>query len=147
QLSSPSTTSTSAPARGAEIPITTPSTSPTASQLTSSGFPRDAAAIIDKNTRLSGTLYSEGNVLIEGVFEGEIEAKETILIERNAQAQGQLKANNVIVSGSFDGEIVCQNRFRVTPSGSIKGEINTSILVVEEGSTVNCRFVMTREGR
>jgi len=111
------------------------------------GFSRDSAAVIDKNTRLTGTLHSEGNVLIEGSFDGEIEAKETILVERDAQAQGQLQANNVIISGSFDGQIVCQSRFRVTPTGRIKGEINTSILVVEEGSTVNCRFVMSREGR
>jgi len=103
--------------------------------------------VIDRNTRLTGTLQSDGNVLIEGSFDGEIEAKETILIERNAQAKGQLRASNVIVSGSFDGEIVCQNRFRVTPTGSIKGEINTSVLVVEDGSTVNCRFVMPRGER
>jgi cytoskeletal protein CcmA (bactofilin family) len=86
-------------------------------------------------------------VLIEGLFDGEIKAKETVLVERESQAQGQFQANNVIVSGSFDGQVVCQNRFRVTPTGRIKGEVNTSILVVEEGSTVNCRFVMSREGR
>ncbi|NOZ26968.1 MAG: polymer-forming cytoskeletal protein [Chloroflexi bacterium] len=125
----------------------TPTPTPTPTRPTTTEFSRDAAAIIDRNTQLSGTLRSDGNVLIEGTFEGEIEAKETILVEREAQAQGQLRANNVIISGSFDGQIVCQNRFRVTPTGSIKGEINTSILVVEEGSTVNCRFVMSREGR
>lgn len=118
-----------------------------ASRPASTGFSRDQAAVIDKNTRLTGTLHSEGNVLIEGAFEGEIEAKETILVDKNAQSQGQLRANNVIISGAFDGQITCQNRFRVTPTGSIKGEINTSILVVEEGSTVNCRFVMQRERR
>lgn len=110
-------------------------------------FPRDAAAVIDRNTQLSGTLRSEGNVLIQGVFEGEIEAKGTIRVEESAQVQAQIRASNVVVSGSFDGKIVCQNRFLVTPTGSVKGEINTSILVVEEGSTVNCRFVMSREGR
>ncbi len=119
----------------------------TAPRPSAPGFPRDAAAVIDKKTQLSGTLHSEGNVLIEGAFEGQIEAKETILVEKDAQARGELRANNVIISGSFDGQIVCQNRFRVTPTGSIKGEINTSILVIEEGSTVNCRFVMSRERR
>ncbi|MFN2165805.1 MAG: polymer-forming cytoskeletal protein [Anaerolineae bacterium] len=53
----------------------------------------------------------------------------------------------MIVSGSFDGKAVCRSQFRVTPTGSITGEINTHILVVEEGSTVNCRFTMPREGR
>ena len=108
---------------------------------------RDAAAVLDVNSRLQGTLHSLGNVLIEGSFEGEMEAKETILVQKDAQAKGQLLADNVIVSGSFDGEAVCQGQFRVTPTGSIAGEINTHILVVEEGSTVNCRFIMSRDRR
>ncbi len=108
---------------------------------------RDAAAVLDGNSRLQGTLHSQGNVLIEGSFEGEMEAKETILVQKDAQAKGQLLAENVIVSGSFDGEAVCQGQFHVTPTGSIAGEINTRILVVEEGSTVNCRFIMSHDRR
>lgn len=108
---------------------------------------RDNAAVLDHNTQLTGTLLSEGNVLIEGSFEGEMDAKQMIVVEKDASAEGKLRATDVIVSGTFDGEIICQNRFWVRPGGSITGEINTSILVVEEGSTVNCRFVMSREER
>ena len=108
---------------------------------------RDAAAVLDGNSRLKGTLHSQGNVLIEGSFEGEMEAKETILVQKDAKAKGQLLAENVIVSGVFDGEAVCQGQFHVTPTGSIAGEINTRILVVEEGSTVNCRFIMSHDRR
>ena len=108
---------------------------------------RDSAAVIDKNSELSGTLHSKGNVLIEGVFQGEVEAKGTVLVERDALTEAKLCANDVIVSGSFDGEIECQHRLQITATSSIKGEINTPILVVEDGSTVNCRFKMTRTER
>lgn len=117
------------------------------SQSTTPSLSRDAAAVLDVNSRLQGTLHSQGSVLIEGSFEGEMEAKETILVQKDAQAKGQLLAENVIVSGSFDGEAVCQGQFHVTPTGSIAGEINTRILVVEEGSTVNCRFIMSHDRR
>ena len=108
---------------------------------------RDDAAVLDHNTQLTGTLLSEGNVLIEGSFEGEMDAKEMIVVEKDASAEGKLRATDVIVSGTFDGEVICQNRLWVRPGGSISGEINTSVLVIEEGSTVNCRFVMSREER
>ncbi|MFN2165403.1 MAG: polymer-forming cytoskeletal protein, partial [Anaerolineae bacterium] len=62
--------------------------------------------MLDRNTSLTGTLHSEGNVLIEGSFEGEIQAKETIFVEEDARAKGQLQADQVIVSGSFDGNAV-----------------------------------------
>jgi cytoskeletal protein CcmA (bactofilin family) len=108
---------------------------------------RDAAAVVDKNTQISGTLHSQGNVLIEGAFQGEIEARDTVLVEKEARTEAKLCANDVIVSGSFDGQIECRQRLQITATASIKGEIQTPILVVEDGSTVNCRFKMTRAGR
>lgn len=108
---------------------------------------RESAAVLDRNTRIQGTLQSEGNVLVEGSFDGDMEARETILVEKEASVKGHLLANDVIVSGLFDGEAVCQHRFRVTPGGSVSGQINTQVLVIEEGSTVNCRFTMARERR
>lgn len=111
------------------------------------GVSRESAAVIDRNTQLTGTLHSDGNVLIEGQFQGEIEARETVLVEQDAITEAKLCANDVIISGSFDGQIECRHRLQITATASIKGEIQTPILVVEDGSTVNCRFKMTRTGR
>ena len=107
----------------------------------------ESAAVLDRNTRIQGTLHSDGNVLIEGSFDGDMEALETIMVEKEASVTGHVLANDVIVAGIFDGEAVCQHQFRVMPGGSVAGQINTQVLVVEEGSTVNCRFTMTRERR
>lgn len=119
---------------------------PEAPHAASPTLQRDNAAVIDKNTQLSGTLHSEGNVLIEGVFQGEIEAKETVLIASDAKTDAKLRANDVIVSGTFDGVIDCRHRVQITSTSTLRGEINTPILVVEEGSTVDCCFKMTRAG-
>lgn len=108
---------------------------------------RESAAVLDRNTRIQGTLHSDGNVLIEGSFAGDMEARATIMVEKDASVTGTVLANDVIVSGLFDGEAFCQRQFRVTPGGSVAGQVNTRVLVVEDGSTVNCRFTMTRERR
>jgi cytoskeletal protein CcmA (bactofilin family) len=105
------------------------------------------AAVIDKQSEITGTLHSKGNVLVEGIFQGEIDAKETILVEKNARTQGKLLANDIIISGTSDGEIGCQHRLHITATASITGEVKTPILVVEDGSVVNCCFRMTRTGR
>jgi cytoskeletal protein CcmA (bactofilin family) len=133
----------SAPAGNA----TAPSTESETNRAPAPVLERDSAAVVDKNTELSGKLHSKGNVLIEGVFQGEVEAQGTVLVERDALTEAKLCANDVIVSGSFDGEIECQHRLQITATASIKGEINTPILVIEDGSTVNCRFKMSRTGR
>ena len=133
-ISSPETTTPAA-----KVPVVD-------SQATGLPVNREAAAVIDKKSEIKGTLHSQGNVLIEGSFQGEIEAKETVWVEKGAQTKAQLHANDVIVSGSFDGEIACLHRLQIAATASISGEIKTPMLVVEEGATVNCRFKMTRSG-
>ena len=108
---------------------------------------REAAAVVDKKTEISGTLHSQGNVLVEGCFEGEIDAKETVWVEQGAQTQAQLHARDVVVSGSFNGEIDCEHRIQITSTATISGEIKAPVLVVEDGATINCRFRMTRSRR
>ncbi|MCC7352203.1 MAG: polymer-forming cytoskeletal protein [Anaerolineae bacterium] len=108
---------------------------------------RAAAAVVDKLSEIKGTLHSKGNVLIEGIFQGEVEAKETVWVEKGAQTKAQIRANDAVISGSFDGEAECQHRLQIAATATISGEIKTPVLVVEEGATVNCRFSMTRPGR
>lgn len=108
--------------------------------------PREGAAVLDKKTEITGTLHSQGNVLIEGCFHGEVDAKETVWVEKGAQADGQLRANDAVISGSFDGEVACQHRLQVAAAATVTGEIKTPVLVIEEGATINCRFIMKRTG-
>lgn len=108
---------------------------------------REAAAVVDKKTDVKGTLHSQGNVLIEGCFNGELEAKETIWVEKGANTQGQLHSNDAVISGTFDGEIVSQHRLQIAATATVSGEIDTPVLVIEEGATINCRFSMKRTRR
>jgi len=108
---------------------------------------REAAAILDRNTDLNGTLHSQGNVLVEGCFEGELEAKETIWVEEGARTKGQLRSKDAVISGSSDGQVDCQHRLQITKSASVSGQIKTPVLVIEEGATINCRFSMARSER
>lgn len=108
---------------------------------------RASAAVLDKKTEITGNVRSEGNVLIEGAFHGELEARETIWVEQGARTQGQLRATDVVISGTFDGEIGCQNRLQIAASATVSGEIRTPVLVIEEGATINCRFNMRASGR
>jgi cytoskeletal protein CcmA (bactofilin family) len=107
---------------------------------------REAAAVVDRKTEITGTLHSSGNVLIEGRFHGEVEANETVWVEKGAQSDGQLRAAAAVISGAVDGQVDCRTRLQIAASAVVNGEIKTPILVIEDGATVNCRFSMTRAG-
>lgn len=107
---------------------------------------REAAAVVDRKTEITGTLHSSGNVLIEGRFHGEVEASDTVWIEQGAQSDGQLRASAAVISGAADGQIDCARRLQIAASAVVSGEIKTPVLIIEDGATVNCRFAMTRTG-
>lgn len=135
----------------APVPIASPEPPPAASTAApvtpeTANEPRSPAAVLDNKTEIAGTLRSDGNVLIEGCFEGEIEARETVWVERGAQSRGQLRAKDVVISGSVDGEITCERRLQITATAVVTGGIKTPVLVIDEGATINCRFNMARTG-
>lgn len=121
-----------------------PTSVPSAQAPAPPSVAREAAAVVDRKTEITGTLHSSGNVLIEGRFHGEVEANETVWVENGAQSDGQLRASAAVISGTVDGQIACAERLQITTSAVVNGEIKTPILVIEEGATVNCRFSMSR---
>ncbi len=137
----------STPAPSGAVPTPTPS-APVTGQAAAPAAPvaREAAAVIDRQTEITGTLHSSGNVLIEGRFHGEVEANETVWVENGAQSDGQLRASDAVISGAVDGQIACGHRLQIAASAVVSGEIKTPVLVIEDGATVNCRFSMTRPG-
>ncbi len=147
-------TPTAAPRDAAPVPYappTTPEPAPVApvTQVPTPAAPpleREAAAVVDRKTEITGTLHSSGNVLIEGRFHGEVEANETVWVDKGAQSDGQIRAAAAVISGAVDGQIECGNRLQIAATAVISGEIKTPILVIEEGATVNCRFSMARTG-
>ncbi len=103
---------------------------------------REGATTVAKDTTFSGTLKSEGNLYIEGNFDGELQARSTIFIAEGAQVKASLRATDVIVAGTLNGVVDASDRFHVKPTARVSGEIHTATLVVEQGSHVTCRFAM-----
>lgn len=103
---------------------------------------RQNSTSVARDTSFSGTLKSDSNLYIEGHFEGELQARETIVIAQGAEVKANLGATNVIVAGVLDGTVDASGRFHAMPSARVAGDINTAILVVDQGSHVSCRFAM-----
>src|SRR5215469_13353359 len=57
------------------------------------GKPSDIRAYLDSRTNINGKLSFEGPVQIDGHIEGEIVAREDVLIGESAQVTARIKAN------------------------------------------------------
>jgi cytoskeletal protein CcmA (bactofilin family) len=98
--------------------------------------------VIARDSNFNGKLKSEGNVRVEGVFDGELEATKSIYVAESARANARLKAAEVVIAGAFDGQVDADSRVHLAPTARAKGRIKTAVLVIEEGAVVDCHFTM-----
>jgi cytoskeletal protein CcmA (bactofilin family) len=91
-------------------------------------------SLIGEHTSFEGTLKTEGSVRLLGSIQGEIESKNTIIVEEKARVTARLTAQQVMVAGQLDGQIFCEGRVEIRPTGRVTGEINAGALIVQEGA-------------
>ncbi len=95
---------------------------------------------LDKGLHVNGKLSCEGAARIDGQVDGEITAKETIVIGETASVSAQIKADSVVVAGKVNGDITATRRLELHPSARVVGNLASPILVIHEGAKLegNC---------
>ena len=83
---------------------------------------------------MSGKLSFEGPARIDGQVDGEITAKDRLMIGESAVVTAQIKAASIIVAGKVSGDITASQRIEIRPSAKVVGNLTAPILVVHEGA-------------
>jgi cytoskeletal protein CcmA (bactofilin family) len=90
---------------------------------------------LDRGSRVSGKLYFDATVRIDGQVEGEITAEDGLVIGENAVITAQLNASSVVVAGKVSGDITASKRLELRPSAKVVGNLTSPILVIHEGAS------------
>ncbi len=101
---------------------------------------------LDQGSKISGKLKFEGQAQIEGQVDGEISAKDTLVIGKSGVVTAQIKAPSVIVAGKLSGEIIASERIEIRASAKVSGNLTAPRLVVHEGAMFEGRCAMRPEG-
>ena len=94
----------------------------------------DTRAYLDSGSKISGKLLFEGATRIDGQVDGEISAKESLIIGESAVVTAQIKANAIIVAGKVSGDITAIQRLEIRPSARVIGNLTSPVLIVHEGA-------------
>jgi cytoskeletal protein CcmA (bactofilin family) len=108
--------------------------------------PMEARAYLDQGSKISGKLSFEGPARIDGQVDGEITAKDGIIIGESAVVTAQIKAASIIVAGKVSGDITASQRLEIRPSAKVVGNLTAPVLVVHEGAVFEGHCAMQPEG-
>jgi cytoskeletal protein CcmA (bactofilin family) len=99
----------------------------------SSSEPADVQAHLGRGSRVEGTLTFQGSVRIDGQVEGQIEAKDTVVIGEAAAVVAQITAATVVIKGNVTGDVTASKRVELRSPGRLLGNIVTPSLVIQDG--------------
>jgi cytoskeletal protein CcmA (bactofilin family) len=100
---------------------------------------------INIDAGLQGNLKFTGpvNLRLNGDFEGDLEAKGTLLIGEKADVKAKtVKGDTITIAGKVKGDIICSKRFELSASARVIGNVETPVLVIAEGALLkgNCQM-------
>lgn len=96
---------------------------------------------ISSTVRLSGTVYCNGILRIDGTLEGNVEGEGHLIIGRTAHIKGDIKMRSVTNLGTIEGNLYCSDLIELLEGSKLLGDVNleTSRFRIEENVTFSGR--------
>lgn len=91
-------------------------------------------SIIASGVTIAGKIEGEGDVRIEGRFEGDVNVQGDLIIESGAHISGEIRAKTVTIGGEVEGNINAAAQVRLLESGQLIGDLKAPSLTVAAGS-------------
>ena len=102
--------------------------------------------VLGPNTICHGVIKSEGNVRVEGIFDGSIETAGNVIIGASAQVLGDIAGRAVQVWGIVKGDVTARDRLEILAGGQVWGDVRAGALSIEGGGLLHGKSMVTAEG-
>jgi len=98
--------------------------------------------LIGATAQLKGDIVTEGNVRVDGTFEGNMSCKGEVLIGEGGIVTGDVKAQFMIVYGQMRGNIKSDGLVEIMPTGKVYGDIEVKSVSIKEGAIFEGKSMM-----
>ncbi len=102
---------------------------------------------ISPGTHIHGDISSEGDIRIDGTFEGRIYSKGRVVIGEKAVIKGDVVCGNADLWGKMEGDFFVKDTLSLKESSAVKGDLHTRRLQVDLGAGFDgsCRMISEAE--
>ena len=99
--------------------------------------------IIGAQTKFKGNVNTDKPIRIDGIFEGDIDSSDLVLITENGSVKGNIKCSEFQLFGKAEGTADCAVLMQFAATGRFDGDISTPSLITVPGSIFNgnCKMV------
>ena len=98
------------------------------------GQQNSSSATIGVTIRLSGDLYGEEDVLVQGCIEGTVNLRDNMLtVGEHGKVNATINAHSMEIQGQVSGDLNCEEQVIVRNSGRVQGNIIAPRVTLEDG--------------
>ncbi len=103
----------------------------------------DIKAFLGAGSRFEGKLSFDEMVRLDGVFAGEINSSDTLVVGETAEIEGTIQVGALILSGRFTGDIKASATVELRAPAQVTGTIETPSLRIDEKVIFNGEIKMS----
>ena len=101
----------------------------------SGGMAMERETILGDDTKFKGSLKFQNNLTINGVFDGNLSSKGSLLIGQTGKVTAEVKVGNIIIEGKVTGNVTADDKIELRSSAELYGDIRAKRIVISEGAT------------
>ena len=92
------------------------------------------ACVLGREIHFQGTLSTGQELTILGRVSGKIEAKNALVVGKEAQVDANIEGQRVMVMGSVRGNVQGKERIELGPSATVVGDLVAPVIQISEGA-------------
>ena len=104
-------------------------------------------SIIGRGSAIEGNLKVQSSMRVDGRIKGQIQVTDSLVVGKDGDIDGEIRAKNIIVGGRVKGKIFASGKVVLEAKSSFYGELKTSKLVIDEGAIFEGVCSMTDDGK
>jgi cytoskeletal protein CcmA (bactofilin family) len=95
--------------------------------------PGEVHTLLGKGSEFEGKLTFEGQVRIDGKFNGQIFTKDVLVVGDGARVQAEINAGTVIINGTVEGNVRATQLIELHAPARVKGNLESPALTMDRG--------------
>jgi cytoskeletal protein CcmA (bactofilin family) len=90
--------------------------------------------LIGNGTEIKGNIYSNGDLRIDGLIKGNIQATGKVVVGSTGRVEGEIECQNADISGEVKANIRVAELLSLKSNATVSGDILTNKLAIEPGA-------------
>jgi cytoskeletal protein CcmA (bactofilin family) len=91
--------------------------------------------VIARPSRIEGHVSGSGEIIVNGLVNGTIDAKGTVRVAEEGRVQATVHGKVVAIAGAVTGDITADERIELEASARVEGNLTAPRILIKDGAT------------